>query len=68
MNVSCGLSPRECLGKTLAKAEVYLFTAHLLHQFTFLPSSIKGAPAIDDVSITLTRCPNPFRVRVAPRL
>ena len=50
------------------QAEVFLFTAHLLHQFTFLPSSSAGgAPALDDVSITLTRCPNPFKVRVIPR-
>ena len=67
--VPYGFGKRECLGKTLAKAEVFLFTAQLLQQFTFLPSSSSsgGAPALDDVSVTLTRCPNPFRVRVVPR-
>ena len=64
--VPYGFGKRECLGKSLAKAEVFLFTTFLLQQFNFLPPSA-GAPALDDVSITLTRCPNPFKIRVVPR-
>ncbi len=31
--VAFGMGKRECLGKSLAKVEQYLFTAALIHQF-----------------------------------
>ena len=46
--------------------EVFLFTTFLLQRFTFHPPS-SGAPDLDDVVITLTRSPSPFRVRVESR-
>ena len=64
--VPYGFGKRECLGKSLAKAEVFLFTTCLLQKFTFFPPS-SGAPDLDDVVITMTRSPNPFKVRVESR-
>ena len=61
-----GVGKRDCLGKSLAKAEVFLFSSCLLHQFSFhTPSS--GSIGVNDVDIILTRAPKPFRVRVESR-
>ena len=62
-----GVGKRECPGKSLAKMELYLFFATLLHNFTFLASK-NGAPNLNDVVYPLTRTPNPFKVRVLRRL
>ena len=64
--VPYGLGKRKCLGISMAKTEVFLFTVYLLQQFNFLPPAA-GTPALDDVSYSLTRCPNPFKIRVVPR-
>ena len=47
-------------------AKVFLFTTYMLQRFTFHPPS-SGAPDLDDVVITMTRSPNPFKVRVESR-
>ena len=61
-----GVGKRECLGKSLAKKELYLFLAGLLHQFCFYPSN-KGSPDLKYANLSLTRTPKPFRVKVIPR-
>ena len=61
-----GIGKRECPGKSLAKMELFLFFATLLHQYSFLPSK-EGAPNLNSVTYPLTRSPKPFKVRVVQR-
>ena len=65
--VPYGVGKRECLGKALAKAEVFLFTSCLLQQFSFHPTN-SGPPALDDCTLAVARSPNPFKVRITSRL
>ena len=65
-NIPFGVGKRECPGKSLAKLELYLFFATLLHQYSFLPAK-EGAPKLDDVIYPLTRAPKPFKVKVVRR-
>lgn len=62
-----GVGKRECLGKNLAKKELYLFLAGLLHQFCFYASN-QGPPDLKMANISTTRTPKPFRVKVIPRM
>ena len=64
--VPFGLGKRDCLGKTLARAEIFLFASHLLHQFSFHPAS-SGAPSVDEGDVGVTRAPKPFKVVVRSR-
>ena len=61
-----GLGKRDCLGKALAKAEIFLLASHLLHQFSFHPAS-SGAPSVDEGDVGVTRAPKPFKVVVRSR-
>ena len=61
-----GIGKRDCLGKSLAKLELYLFLSALLHQFDFQPTS-KGVPDIDDCTVTITHMPKPFCAKIIPR-
>ena len=61
-----GIGKRECLGKSLAKNELYLFLAGLLHQFSFYPAE-KGLPDLKDASVNITRVPKPFEIKIVPR-
>ena len=61
-----GLGKRDCLGKALAKAEIFLLASHLLHQFSFRPAS-SGAPSVDEGDVGVTRAPKPFKVLVVSR-
>ena len=61
-----GIGKRDCLGKTLAKMDLFLFLAILLHQFDFQPTS-KGTPDIDDCDIAITRMPKPFSAKITLR-
>merc|ERR1719400_1426495 len=56
-----GIGKRECPGKSLAKMELFLFFATLLHQYSFFPSK-EGAPSLNSVTYPLTRSPKPFKV------
>lgn len=64
--VMFGVGKRECPGKSLAKIELYLFLAGLLHQFSFRPSE-KGLPDLKDANVHTTRVPKPFEVKVVVR-
>jgi cytochrome P450 len=64
--VAFGVGKRECLGKSLAKQETFLFTSCLLHQFAFEASSA-GPPDLGAATIGITRVPHPFKMRVRAR-
>ena len=65
--VPFGIGKRECPGKSLAKLELFLFFATLLHQYSFSPSK-EGPPDLNKVSYPLTRTPKPFKVKVSRRI
>ena len=64
--VMFGVGKRECLGKSLAKLELYLFLAGLLHRFSFSPSK-EGLPDLKNANVGITRVPKPFKVKIAER-
>ena len=51
--VPFGIGKRECPGKSLAKIELFLFFATLLHQYSFYPSK-EGPPDLNRVCHALT--------------
>ena len=61
-----GVGKRECLGKSLAKSELYLFLSGLLHQFTFSTHE-NGLPDKNNASIGITRVPKPFYAKIVAR-
>ena len=65
--VPFGIGKRECPGKSLAKMELFLFFATLIHQYSFFPSK-EGTPDLNNVSYPLTRTPKPFKVKVVRRI
>jgi cytochrome P450 len=62
-----GIGKRECIGKNLAKMELYLFMAALLHQFDFTPSDTKILPSVGDFSVSITRVPAQFDAKITSR-
>ena len=60
------IGKRQCLGETLAKAELFLFFTSLLHQFKFLPEENDVYPP-DDYVPGITILPRPFRARLVSR-
>ena len=61
-----GIGKRECIGKSLAKIELFLIFSSLMHQFKFMPSS-DGKPNLDDVEFSILRIPKPFKVKIENR-
>ena len=61
-----GIGKRDCLGRSLAKMELFLFLSALLHQFEF-ESTSKGIPNIDDCHVGVTRMPMPFASKIKCR-
>ena len=49
------LGKRDCLGKSLAKMELFLFLSALLHQFDFHPTS-KGKDMYSRLGISANQC------------
>ncbi len=64
--VAFGVGKRDCLGKTLAKQETFLFSACLLHQFEFMAGS-EGMPSMEEGSFAITRAPKPFKFGITAR-
>jgi len=64
--VMFGVGKRECLGKSLAKIELYLFLVGLLHQFSFYPSE-EGLPDLNNANVNITRVPKPFKIKIVSR-
>jgi len=60
------IGKRQCLGETLAKAELFLFFANLVHQFEFHPE-VKGELPSEDYSNGVTILPKPFKARLKSR-
>ena len=65
--VGFSMGKRECLGKLLAKQELFLFTSNLLHQFTFEPGTKGPIPDLDQGTVSITRLPEHFTVRAIPK-
>ena len=58
---------RQCLGETLAKAELFLFVAGLLQQFKIRPE-VEGEPPSENYAMGLTLLPQPFKLVFEARL
>ena len=58
---------RQCLGETLAKAELFLFFTSLLAVFDILPE-IDGEPPSEDFVKGVLVQPKPFKLRLCDRL
>ena len=61
-----GIGKRDCLGRSLAKMELFMFLSALLHQFEFECTS-KGIPNIEDCHVGVTRMPMPFASKIKCR-
>ena len=57
---------RLCMGETLAKAELFLFTVHLLHRYNIAPEDPNSPPSFDSID-GLTRAPVPHKIRFIKR-
>ncbi len=62
-----GVGKRECLGKTLAKMELFLFVTCLLHQFSFEAPENHPLVNPEESVIGATRAPAPFYTKITPR-
>ena len=61
-----GCGARVCLGESLAKTELFLFLAQLLHQFTFKCPSDSPPPSLETV-FEVVSYPEPFKVCLCKR-
>ena len=61
-----GIGKSDCLGRSLAKMELFMFLSALLHRFEFEWTS-KGIPNIDDCHVGVTRMPMPFASKIKCR-
>ena len=59
------IGPRECIGQTFAKNEMFLFIANLLYKFKFANSPNQKLDLFGNTKVT--HAPKPFCVKVAPR-
>ena len=60
------IGKRQCLGETLAKAELFLFFTGLLANFDILPE-VEGKPPSEDYNNGITILPKPFLLRLHNR-
>ena len=60
-----GSGKRECLGKSLAKEELFLFTSALVHQFEFQVS--EKMPDLNNCHVAIARSPAKCKVKFVPR-
>ena len=58
---------RQCLGETLARAELFLFFTSLLAVFDILPE-VDGEPPSEDYVNGVPVQPKPFKLRLCDRL
>jgi len=61
------IGKRQCLGETLAKAELFLFFTGIVHQFSIKPEVEGQLPAEDYVN-GVTILPQPFQLRLHSRV
>jgi len=60
------IGKRQCLGETLAKAEMFLFFAGVLQNFSIHPE-VEGEPPVEEGQEGVTQLPLPFKVRLQSR-
>ena len=65
-HIPFGTGRRLCPGESLARMELFLYVTSLCQRFKFLPS-VAGCPPQPEPVIGITRCPQPFEVRVVER-
>ena len=62
-----GIGKRECLGRALAKQELYLFMAGLIQQFKFEMAASSGMPDLVNCNVAISRTPNKCEINIIPR-
>lgn len=60
-----GFGKRRCMGESLARANVFLFTSTLLQSFSF--STVEGSPPVEEFIDGVTPGPKPFKAIVTLR-
>ena len=60
-----GVGRRICMGESLAKNSLFLFFVRVLQRTSICQTLKRLNP--DDAYVGVTRCPNPFEVKVIPR-
>merc|ERR1712071_478405 len=60
------IGKRQCLGETLAKAEMFLFFTGILQQFLIRPE-VEGELPKEDYNNGITILPKPFKLRLYNR-
>ena len=61
------LGRRACLGKQLAKMELFLFASSLIQRFSFQMEDPKNPPSLEGIE-SLTVVPEPFQMKAILRL
>lgn len=61
-----GVGRRMCLGDVLARMEMFMFFACIMHQFDMLPEPDVELPSLEG-TVGATIAPEEFRVRFVPR-
>ena len=64
--VPFSLGRRQCLGETLARAELFLFFTALVQHYTLLPETAGRVPA-EAWQLGVTSLPAPFKLRLVQR-
>ena len=59
--------PRECLGQTLGRTELFLFLANLLYNYRFESSSLNQSLDLHGTT-KVTHAPKPYKVLLSSRL
>lgn len=61
-----GVGRRMCLGEVLARMEIFLFLASLLHSFNVCVPEGETLPSLKGIA-GVTICPSPFKISLKPR-
>jgi len=61
------IGKRQCLGETLAKAELFLFFCGIVHEFRLCPE-VEGELPSEEYVNGITILPRPFKLRLHSRL
>ncbi|XP_041357198.1 cytochrome P450 2U1-like [Gigantopelta aegis] len=66
VNVAFAVGPRNCLGESLARMELFLFMATMIQKFEFVKAEGCSLPTMESV-YGVTQAPQPYNVRVVLR-
>ena len=64
--VPFSIGKRQCLGETLAKAELFIFFAELLQTFK-IETEVHGIVPAEDYIMGVTTLPQPFKIMISKR-